>query len=636
MHRFWTSVRVLLAFATLTVAANDQPTGSAQAPAGVTVAMTRDVMVPMRDGVRLATDIYFPAKNGVALDGRRPVILERTPYRKSANLYMTTPFLQNGYIVILQDVRGRYGSEGRWRPLRDDVNDGVDTARWIGLQPWSNGSIGTMGSSYDGGTQHAMAIGNAPFVKAMFARNAMSDMGHYGVRHNGAFELRWANWVAVLGNVPGATAPAETAKRANSNPDAVATLVEFGKQARELVRQLPLRPGSTALQLAPDYEAWLVEAMRHGDYDRFWKDSGSSVVDHLDEYKDIPVYHTTGWYDSWTSSVANLNYVSLRKSKQSLQRLIIGPWLHSAENLNYAGEAQFTEDASVDLPRMHLAWYDHFLKGIDNGIEGEAPVRIYVMGGGDGHKTNEGRIFVGGHWRDESDWPLKRAVATPYYLHEDGRLSTEPASDRPKTYQFDPRHPVPTIGGGLSSQGDLAFAGAADQRCRPNFWQCNDASPFSTRPDVLVFQTPSLTNDIEITGRLIVNLWASTDGRDTDFTAKLIDVYPPNADFPDGVALNISDSIVRGRYRKGPGKAELLTAGRPYEFTIEMYPTSLLFKRGHRIRLDISSSNFPRFDVNPNTGEPLNGNTHWRTATNTIYMNHQYSSSITLPVIPPM
>jgi len=598
--------------------------------------MTRDVMVPMRDGVRLATDIYFPAKNGIALEGRRPVILERTPYRKSAMLYMTTPFLQNGYIVILQDVRGRYGSEGRWRPLRDDVNDGVDTARWIGSQPWSDGSIGTMGSSYDGGTQHALAIGNAPYVKAMFARNAMSNMGHYGVRHNGAFELRFANWVAVLGNVPGATDPAETAKRATSDPDAVAALVEFGKHARELVGQLPLRPGSTPLRLAPDYETWLVEAMRHGDYDRFWKDSGVSVVDHLDEYKDVPVYHTTGWYDSWTGSVANLNYVSLRKSKKSLQRLIIGPWLHSAENMNYAGEAQFTEDASVDLPRMHLAWYDHFLKGIDNGVEREMPVRIYVMGGGDGHKTKEGRVFVGGHWRDEPDWPLTRAVATPYFLHENGLLSIERASDRPKTYRFDPKNPVPTIGGGLSSQGDLAFAGAADQRCRPDFWQCADGSPFSSRPDVLVFQTTPLANDVEVTGRLIVNLWASTDGRDTDFTAKLIDVYPPNADFAEGLALNISDSIVRGRYRQGPGTAEFLTPGRPYEFTIEMYPTSLLFKRGHRIRLDVSSSNFPRFDVNPNTGEPLNGNTRWRIATNTIYMDQEHASRVTLPIVPPM
>jgi putative CocE/NonD family hydrolase len=629
------SIACVSTAAVLTVLGNDDRIGAAQTPAGDTVAITHDVMVPMRDGVRLATDIYFPAKNGVALEGRRPVILERTPYRKAAMLYTTTAFLQNGYIVILQDVRGRYASEGRWQPLRDDVNDGVDTAIWIGAQPWSDGTIGTQGSSYDGGTQHALAIGNAPYVKAMFPRNAMSDIGRYGVRHNGAFELRFANWIVGLGNVPGATDPAETARRANTDPAAVAALVDFGNRAREFVHQLPLRRGATPLKFAPDYEAWLIEAMSHGDYDAFWKDSGSSVVDHLAEYKDVPVYHTTGWYDSWTASVANLNYVSLRKAKKSLQRLIIGPWLHSAEFLNYAGEAQFTDDAGVDLPRMQLAWYNHWLKGVDNGVEREMPVRIYVMGGGDAHKTKEGRIFVGGHWRDEADWPLARAVSTPYYLHANGMLSADRASDPPRTYRFDPKSPVPTIGGNLSSQGNLAFVGAADQRCRPNFWQCTDASPFSSRPDVLAFQTPPLDADLEVTGRLIVNLWASTDGRDTDFTAKLIDVYPPNADFPEGVALNISDSIVRGRYRKGPGKAELLTPGRPYEFTIEMYPTSLLFKRGHRIRLDISSSNFPRFDVNPNTGEPLNNNTAWRVATNTIYVDEQHPSHITLPIIPP-
>jgi uncharacterized protein len=610
-------------------------TNAFQSSAGGTVAIRHDLMVPMRDGVRLATDVYFPAKEGIVLDGRRPVILERTPYRKSANLYMTIPFLQNGYIVILQDVRGRYGSEGRWRPLRDDVNDGVDTAAWIGAQPWSDGTIGTMGSSYDGGTQHALAIGNAPYVKAMFPRNAMSDMGRYGVRHNGAFELRFANWIVGLGNVPGATDPAETAKRATSDPAAVAALVDFGNRAREFVRQLPIRRGTTPLKFAPDYEAWLVDAMSHGDYDGFWKDSGSSVVDHLAEYKDVPVYHTTGWYDSWTASVANINYMSLRKSKKSLQRLIIGPWLHSAEFLNYAGEAQFTDDAAVDLAWVHLAWYNRFLKGIDNGVEREMPVRIYVMGGGDAHKTKEGRIFVGGHWRDEPDWPPARAVPTPYYLHADGALSPDrPRADPSKTYRFDPKNPVPTIGGNLSSQGNLAFAGAADQRCRPNFWQCTDASPFSSRPDVLMFRTPPLGADVEVTGRLVVSLWASTDGRDTDFTAKLIDEYPPSADFPEGVALNISDSIVRGRYRKGPGKAELLTPGTVYEFTIEMYPTSLLFKRGHRIRLDVSSSNFPRFDVNPNTGEPLNDNKEWRIARNTVYMDERHPSHITLPLIP--
>jgi uncharacterized protein len=215
-------------------------------------------------------------------------------------------------------------------------------------------------------------------------------------------------------------------------------------------------------------------------------------------------------------------------------------------------------------------------------------------------------------------------------------LSPErPAAHAPITYRFDPSHPVPTLGGNLSSQGALASNGAADQRCRPELWTCADSSaPLATRNDVLVFQTPPLTEDLEVTGRLIVTLWAASDSPDTDFTAKLVDVYPPNADFPSGIDLNVGDSIVRARYRHGPtAAAEMLEPGKPYELTIELYPTSLVFKRGHRVRLDVSSSNFPRFDVNPNTGEPLNDNRSVRVAENTIYLDPGHPSRIVLPLV---
>jgi len=607
----------------------------AQSEANSGIAETKNVMVAMRDGVKLATDIYRPAQNDRPMEGKFSVILLRTPYNKDGAAHLATEFVPHGYIVVLQDVRGRYHSEGHWRPHLDDPNDGFDTAKWIGSQPWCDGGIGTLGSSYAGATQHALAIGNAPYVKAMVPRNAMSDYGRYGVRHNGAFELRFFNWVFTLGNATGTADAFPAAKRAASDPAAATGLVDLGTQVRDYVRALPLRPGTTPLKFAPDYETWLIDAMSHGDYDAFWKDAGASVVDHLAEYKDVPEYHTTGWYDSWGTQVANLNYVELRRTKKSLQRLIIGPWIHSSENLSYAGEAQFTDDAALDLTAFHLRWFDHWLKGIDNGVDREPPVRIYVMGGGDAHKTPEGRIFVGGHWRDEQEWPLARTVPTPYYLHANGILSPDkPANDQPVTYQFDPRNPVPTLGGNVSSQGILMFQGAADQRCRPDFWLCSDTKPLSARNDVLVFQTPPLSNDIEVTGRLIVKLWASSNAPDTDFTAKLVDVYPPNRDFPTGVDLNVADSIVRARYRNGFGKAELLQSGQAYEFTIEMYPTSLVFKRGHQIRLDISSSNFPRFDINPNTGEPLNNNRRSQIAENTIYLDVKHPSAIILPFIP--
>jgi uncharacterized protein len=603
--------------------------------AAASAAVLREVMIAMRDGVHLAADVYRPAAAGVAADGRFPALLMRTPYSKSVRApAFAEYFAARGYVVVVEDVRGRYRSEGHWRPLYDDGADGYDTAQWIGRQSWSDGSIGTLGTSYEGATQHALAIAGAPFVKTMIPLFSMSDVGRYGVRHNGAFELRWFNWVFSLGD-PGGTPNLTAAARAANDAAAAPALAELVNHIPEYVRALPLRPGTTALAFAPDYERWLIDAMSHGGGDPVFTAMGVDVPDHAADYKDIPVYHVTGWYDSWSLQVANLNYATLRAHKQSLQRLLVGPWTHSRPGVSFAGEAQFTADAAIDLNAFELRWFDHWLKGSANGVEREAPVRIYVMGGGDAHRTPDGRVFVGGHWREEQEWPLTRARATAYYLHGGGVLSTErPAAHAPLSYRFDPGHPVPTLGGNLSSQGALASNGAADQRCRPELWTCTDSLPLSARNDVLVFQTAPLSEDLEVTGRLIVTLWAASDAPDTDFTAKLVDVYPPNADFPHGIDLNIGDSIVRARYRHGPtAAAAMLEPGKPYELTIELYPTSLLFKRGHRIRLDVSSSNFPRFDVNPNTGEPLNDNRSVRVAENTIYLDPAHPSRIVLPVV---
>ncbi len=599
------------------------------------VVLQSDVMVPMRDGIQLATDIYLPAQGGKPRSGRFPALLKRTPYNKESRTgSFARYFAAHGYVVVVQDVRGRYTSQGHWRPLYDDGRDGYDTAAWIGRQPWSDGGIGTLGGSYEGGTQQTLAIADAPHLKTMIPLFSVSNVGRYGMRHNGAFELRWFNWVFSMGD-PGGEPNLIAAARAASDPAAAPALAQLVREVPEYVRTLPLRAGTTPLKFAPDYESWLVNAMSHGGGDAFYRDMGVEVVEHLDDYKDIPVYHMTGWYDSWSLQVANLNYAGLRAHKKSLQRLIVGPWIHSRQNLSYAGDAQFTADAAIDLDAFALRWFDRWLKGVDNGVDREPPVRIYVMGGGDAHRTAEGRVFVGGRWRDEKEWPLARAKTTPYYLHAGAVLATDPAAAAaPVTYRFDPQHPVPTLGGNLSSQGALASAGALDQRCRTELWTCADAAPLSARNDVLVFSTAPLAQDLEVTGPLIVRLWASSDSPDTDFTAKLIDVYPPNADYPAGIDLNIGDSIVRARYRNGPAKAEMLERDRPYEFTIEMYPTSLVFRRGHRIRLDISSSNFPRFDVNPNTGEPLNDNRRWRVAENTVYLDPAHPSHILLPVIP--
>jgi putative CocE/NonD family hydrolase len=622
--------------------------GQARAQAGepFEIVATRNVMVAARDGVRLATDIYAPGRSGTVA-GRFATIVERTPYNKdTAADAVTKYFVPRGYVVVFQDVRGRYRSEGKWRPIRDDGPDGADLLRWIAEQTWSNGKVGTVGTSYSGATQHAIGITNAASLAAMVPVDAMSNPGRFGVRHNGAFELRFLNWIFTLGNATGtrasatglATTPngALAAGRAASAPEAVAALQEMGTRVQEYARSLPIRPGTTPLKFAPEYEAWLIEAMGHGDNDTYWTNMGSSVVDHVAEYQDVPSYHVTGWYDSWGAQVANLNYVELSKAKKSLQRLIVGPWTHGGQGQSFSGIAEFGPAAAVDMNALRLRWFDRWLLERPNGVDQEPPVRIFVMGGGDGHKTPEGRLLVGGAWREEREWPLARTAHTPFYLHADGTLSSDVpnASSTPTRYSFDPRNPVPTIGGNVSSEGVLMARGAQDQRCYTEHWLCRDTLPLSARQDVVVFQTPPLRDDVEVTGRLVVKLWASSNAPDTDFTAKLIDVYPPSRDFPSGVDLNIGDSIVRARYRESLKSAKLLEADRPVEFTIEMYPTSLVFRRGHRIRLDISSSNFPRFDVNPNTGEPLNQNRRWRIADNSVYHDAQHPSRIILPIIP--
>jgi len=285
---------------------------------------------------------------------------------------------------------------------------------------------------------------------------------------------------------------------------------------------------------------------------------------------------------------------------------------------------------------LRLRWYDRWLKNIQNGVEGDAPVKVFVMGGGSEAKVAEGRHMHGGFWRDEKEWPLARTKFTPYYLHADGTLDpTKPAETQSRTaFDFDPYNPVPTIGGNISSGDGIMLQGAWDQKCGGHIWNCNNSLPLSARRDVLVFMTQPLDKDVEVTGPIDVKLWASSSAVDTDFTAKLIDVHPPSPDFPGGIDMNIEDGIIRARFRNSLEKQELMKQGTVYEFTIQLYPTSNVFKAGHRIRLDISSSNFPRFDPNPNTGEPLNRHRRMVTATNTIYHDGTHASHIVLPVIP--
>jgi putative CocE/NonD family hydrolase len=573
------------------------------------VVVEQNVRVPMRDGVRLALDLYRP----------------RTPYDKSGTAVEAKWFAARGYAVVVNDVRGRYASEGRWQWIVDDPADGLDLVRWIGAQPWCSGKIGTFGTSYVGGTQHALACMNPPYLACMIPVDSVSNAGVAGMRHGGAFELRFMNWIFTIG--------APNARAALADPKLRSALVDNGRLMPQHLMDLPLRPGCTPLKFVPEYEEWLIEAMRHGENDAYWKRPGHSVVENVDRYADVPVYHVTGWYDSWCRQNV-MNWQALSRAKKSPQKLIVGPWTHGQQRSNFAGEIEFPPEAALAFNDWRLRWFDHWLKTIDNGVEKEPPVRLFVMGGGDGRKSKAGRLQHGGRWIEANQFPPTEPKLTPFYLHGSGQLSPNKPGDLTShtTFAFDPLNPVPTIGGNLSSYGGLGDAGGYDQRARTTTLFARDQLPLSQRRDVVVFQTPPLADDVEVIGPVAVKLFVSSSAVDTDFTAKLIDVYPPNPDYPLGFDLNIGDSIIRMRYRDSLERAELMTPGKLYEATINLYPTANRFVRGHRIRLDISSSNFARFDLNPNTGEPLQQHRSMISAQNTVYHEAGHPSHVVLPL----
>ncbi|NQT14211.1 MAG: CocE/NonD family hydrolase, partial [Planctomycetes bacterium] len=392
------------------------------------------------------------------------------------------------------------------------------------------------------------------------------------------------------------------------------------------------------LKLASEYEEWLVEGMKHGANGEFWEQN--SIIDYPERYKDIPLYLVGGWYDSWGGNTT-ANYTALADKIKGPVYLIMGPWIHGQQGRSAHGQVSFGADAAIPDPlAWRLEWYDHWLRGTDNTVGKEAPfattVRIFVMGTGDGTKTEDGKLNHGGYWRDEQEWPLARTEYTKLYLGQAGGISmTAPeAADASTSFTYDPRNPVPTIGGNISSGNEIMVQGAWDQRGGEHLWNFQEPIPVSARNDVLVFQTEPLKEDMEVTGEIAVKLWASSSAVDTDFTAKLIDVYPPSADFPGGFDLNIGDGIVRARFRESLEVEKLMEPGTVYPFTVKLYPSSNVFKKGHRIRVDVSSSNFPRFDLNPNTGEPLNDHRRMVTAVNTVHHDAEHPSHILLPVIP--
>jgi putative CocE/NonD family hydrolase len=566
--------------------------GSAKAQTLYRVTIEQGVNVKMRDGVSLAADIYRPVS-----DEKFPVLVERTPYDRSGETATANELASHGYVVVLQDTRGRYGSGGEFYPFRDESFDGYDTVEWAARLDRSNGKVGMFGGSYVGATQMLAAMAVPPHLLSVFPYVTASEYYDGWTYQSGAL-MQWftSSWTSILAT--------ETLRRQ----------VEHTMAPRDWTRQLPLEsypilktPELTTL--APYFKDWLSHE-REDVYWRRWK-----VSDHYSEMSVLGL-HGAGWHDLFLKGSIK-NYVGLHEhaatpEARAGQRLIVGPWAHAPTSPEgKIGDVVFGKSAVLDLTAIALQWFDYSLKGIKNEYATAAPVRLFIMGDN--------------VWRDEQEFPLKRTRYTKYYLHSekganslngDGALSlAPPAVEKKDEFEYDPKNPVPTIGGRLCC-GQMLPPGPADQR------------PNESRRDVLVFSTPPLTADIEVTGFISLELYASTSAVTTDFTALLVDVDL------NGYARFLTDGIVRVGYSEDAANGSKVTPNEVRKYTIDLWATANVFKAGHRVRLYVSSSNFPRFNLNLNTGEPIVGAARSVAAHQTIYHDRQYSSALILPVIP--
>ena len=563
------------------------PVGTASQPVHE-VRMRFDVPVAVRAGVKLSTDIYLPDASGPF-----PALLVRTPYDNSEQRYVDEArfYASRGYAYAVQDCRGRYDSEGVFYAWFDEAKDGYDTQEWIGQQPWCDGKIGTLGASYDGFTQWISAPLRSKYLKAMVPRVMHSDAWRETHYFGGAFALTLALYWGLRNSA-----------RKRQNADV--------HDWDEVFWSLPLTEADRkAGRDVKYYQDWV----KHPAYDDYWKEITNRYAE-----MDVPILNMTGWFDvSGAGSFINFNRMvqdGLTPETRRSQKLIVGPWYHPLSRTESAktGQLDFGTGSQVDLQALELRWFDYWLKGVDNGIMDEPPIRLFVMG------ENV--------WREEREWPLAQTVFTDYYLHfsggagemaGDGSLDTKPPSDEPADrYLYDPNNPVPTLGGNHDMPPEILTIGPWDQR------------PIEAREDVLLYTSSELEHDMEVTGPVVLRLFASSSAPDTDFTARLIDVYP------DGRSMNLCEGVIRARYRDSIEHPTLMEPGTVYEFTISLEVTSNLFKRSHRIRLDISSSNFPRIDRNPNTGHEFGMDAELRVAEQTIYHSTKYPSHLVLPVIP--
>lgn len=562
------------------------------------VIVEKNVPVPMRDGVTLAADVYRPDA-----PGRFPVLILRTPYDKTTadEVQNSSWYAERGYVVVNEDVRGRFASGGDFYTYRSEARDGYDTDAWAAEQPWSNGRLGTLGGSYLGFTGLTQAIGGHPALKSVATDVTTTDIYNSWVYSDGAFILGFSlPWGA--GTVHDRTAEGGGAF---TTPESYA--------------HLPLGTADAAsYKIDQPYRDWLAHPRRA---DPYWAD----ISFEKDVAKiGVPTLVVSGWYDLFLRGTIDDHLAVRAKGRTSLartqKRLVIGPWTHFKTvaprkggfgGMAAADDIDYGPDADLNGNLLYLRWHDHWLKGMDNGVDRDPPVRIFVMG------ENK--------WRAEQEWPLKRTRYTRYYLGSggrangaagDGTLSLRPwrgaESDR---YDYDPANPVPTLGGNICCSS--VPSGAHDHR------------PVEQRPDVLVFTGPVLTETVEVTGPIRATLYAASSAPDTDWVVRLVDVHP------DGYARNIQDGIIRARFRGGKADAASpIVPGKVYRYDIDMWASSNAFQPGHRIRVEVTSSNFPRFDRNLNTGEDPATGTRMAVAQQTIFHSPRYPSHVLLPIIP--
>lgn len=603
--------------------------------AGMTV--ENDRMLSMRDGAKLATDIYAPPGAGPF-----PLLLERTPYGKHlpsrSEIRAADPtsplsradvahfFVERGYAVAYQDTRGRWGSEGRFAKYLAEAADGFDTVQALAGLDLCDGRIGMFGLSYSAHTQVAAASLGPPALRAMVADSGgFSNAHRSGVRQGGAFELKQATW---------ALRQARLSPEAAADPTMRAALE--AEDVRDWFTRMPWRPGASPVRWHPAYEAYLLDQWRAGAFDAAWARPGLYAAGCYGKFRDVAQIHMSSWYDPYALTASD-NYLGLKAAGAKSLGLILGPWTHGDRSLTYAGDVDFGPAATVDgqLSVDFLTFRGDFFDGVFKGAARDAaPVSIFVMGGGSGGKTPTGRLDHGGAWRRFRDWPPPEARPTPAYFGPDGALGFEAPAAARIDYDFDPRRPAPTIGGAISSLEPVAAGGAFDQVEGPEVFGASPPYlPLSSRPDVLAFETPPLQAEIVVAGPISARLWVASNCPDTDFTVKLVDVHPPGSDYPRGYAIGLTDGILRMRYRADMSAPSLIEPNHVYEIEVEAFPTANRFLAGHRIRVDISSSNFPKFDVNPNTGAPEGQARSFAVARNTLFLGGDRPSHILLPIL---